>query len=342
MECPGKMKKKIAIIIILLIITISLFLILQQSENKEKLYTKKIFVMDTTVEIKVISENNANDIISESIKIMEDWNKRLDRYNNNSVISKINNNGKAGVEVSSEMIKLFLSLKEYAKLTEGNFDPTIAPLIDIWGFGEGDNKIPDKNDIKSALQLVNYNDIKIDKGKNKIYLPEESKIDLGAVAKGFIIDKVYEYLKENNIDNFFINAGGNIRVSGLNTLKNRKWTIGIRKPRSNNQIYEDYILEISKGAIATSGDYERYFIKENKRYSHLLNPNTGYPARELQSVTIYSSNAISADILSTALFIMGWDKARKEIKKYENIAGLLIKDGEIWYSEDFKEIFTKN
>jgi len=336
------MKKKIAIIIILLIITISLFLILQQSENKEKLYTKKIFVMDTTVEIKVISENNANDIISESIKIMEDWNKRLDRYNNNSVISKINNNGKAGVEVSSEMIKLFLSLKEYAKLTEGNFDPTIAPLIDIWGFGEGDNKIPDKNDIKSALQLVNYNDIKIDKGKNKIYLPEESKIDLGAVAKGFIIDKVYEYLKENNIDNFFINAGGNIRVSGLNTLKNRKWTIGIRKPRSNNQIYEDYILEISKGAIATSGDYERYFIKENKRYSHLLNPNTGYPARELQSVTIYSSNAISADILSTALFIMGWDKARKEIKKYENIAGFLIKDGEIWYSEDFKEIFTKN
>ncbi|HKL76415.1 MAG TPA: FAD:protein FMN transferase [Halanaerobiales bacterium] len=336
------MKNKIAIIIILLIITISLFLIVQQTENKEKLYTEKVFIMDTVVEIKIISENDGNDIISESIKIIKDWNKRLDRYNNNSMISKINNYGESGVEVSSEMRELFFRLKEYAKLTEGNFDPTIAPLIDIWGFGEGENKIPDKNDIKSALQLINYNDIKIDKGNNKIYLPKESKIDLGAAAKGFIIDKVYEYLKENNIDNFFINAGGNIRVSGLNTLKNRKWTIGIRKPRFNNQIYNDYILEISKGAIATSGDYERYFIKNNKRYSHLLDPNTGYPARELQSVTIYSSNAMSADILSTALFIMGWENAKKEIKKSDNIAGFLIKDGEIWYSEDFEDIFTKN
>src|SRR6056297_692700 len=145
------MKNKIAIIIILLIITISLFLIVQQTENKEKLYTEKVFIMDTVVEIKIISENDGNDIISESIKIIKDWNKRLDRYNNNSMISKINNYGESGVEVSSEMRELFFRLKEYAKLTEGNFDPTIAPLIDIWGFGEGENKIPDKNDIKSAL-----------------------------------------------------------------------------------------------------------------------------------------------------------------------------------------------
>ena len=342
MECPGKMKNKIAIITILLIISISLLLILEQNENKSELYTEKVFLMDTEVEIKVISKKDVKDIISESIKIMKEWNGKLDRYNNNSIIYKINHNGENGVEVSSETTKLFKDLKRYAKLTEGNFDPTIAPLIDIWGFGEGNNKIPDKNDIKSVLNLVNYNDIKIDKDKNKIFLPEKSQIDLGATAKGFIIDKVYEYLKENNIDNFFINAGGNIRVSGINTIKNRKWTIGIRKPRANNQVFQDSILGISKGAIATSGDYERYFIKNDKRYSHLLDPNTGYPARELQSVTIYSSDAMSADIFSTALFIMGWDKAKKEIKKSKNIAGLLIKDGEIWYSEDFKDIFTNN
>lgn len=340
MECPGKMKNRIAIITILLIIFISLFLVFNQNLNKEKLYTEKVFLMDTIVEIKVINKSDANTIISESVKIMKKWNQKLNRYNKKSAIYKINNQGEDGVKVSYEMIKLFNDLKRYSKLTDGNFDPTIAPLIDIWGFGESENKIPAKNDIKSALQLVDYNDIKIDESKNKIYLAPESKIDLGAVAKGFIIDKVYDHLKKNDIDNFFINAGGNIRVSGMNTIKNRNWTIGIRKPRANNQVYKDYVLTISKGAIATSGDYERYFIKNKQRYSHLINPKTGYPARELQSVTVYTSDAMSADILSTALFIMGWDKAKEKIKNSEDIAGLLIKDGEIWYSEDLKEKFT--
>ncbi|MGM0437174.1 MAG: FAD:protein FMN transferase [Bacillota bacterium] len=336
------MKKTISIISILLIIMLSLFVTLKQTEKEDKLYTEKVFLMDTTVEIKVISKKDSGDTISKTVKIMENWNNKLDRYNENSLISEINKNGENGVKVSNEIIKFFQEIKSYAKLTEGNFDPTIAPLIDVWGFGEEINKVPVKNDIKNALQLVDYNDIKIVESENKIYLPQKSKIDLGAAAKGFIIDKAYEYLKDNNIDNFFINAGGNIRVSGMNTVENRLWTIGIRKPRNNNQVYHDYIVGISRGAIATSGDYERYFIENDKRYSHLLDPKTGYPARELQSVTIYTSKAMSADILSTALFIMGWDKAQEKIKKSEDIAGLLIKDGEIWYSKDFKDIFTKN
>ena len=336
------MKNKIAVISILLIIFLSLFLTLNQTQKKEKLYTEKVFLMNTTVEIKVISKKDANETISETVNIMEKWDQKLNRHNEKSIMFKINNDGESGVKVSSEIINLFKELKKYSKMTDGNFDPTIAPLIDVWGFGEGNNKIPAENDIKRALQLVNYNDIKIDESKSKIYLPVKSKIDLGAAAKGFIIDKAYEYLKDNNMNNFFINAGGNIRVSGMNLIENRLWTVGIRKPRDNDQVYRDYILAISQGAVATSGDYERYFIKDNKRYSHLLDPHTGYPAQELQSVTVYTSKAMSADILSTALFIMGWDKAQEKIKNSNDIAGFLIKDGEIWYSKEFEDKFTKD
>ena len=339
------MKKKIAIITILLIIFISLLVSLNQTEKKDELYTKKDFLMDTTVEIKVISEKNANNgnkVISETLEIMREWDRKLNRYNENSLISKINNKGNKGVKVSDEIINFFKELKRYGKLTEGNFDPTIAPLIDLWGFGKENTRIPAENDIKSLLKLVDYNDIKIDEKKNIIYLPKKSKIDLGSAAKGFIIDKAYKNLKKNNIENFFINAGGNIRVSGMNIVENRLWSIGIRKPRANNQVYKDYILEISKGAVSTSGDYERYFIKDNKRYSHLIDPKTGYPARDLQSVTVYTSTALRADVLSTALFIMGWNKAKEKIKNSEDIAGFLIKDGEIWYSEDFEGKFSNN
>ena len=340
MGCPGKMNKKITIIIIFLIIAVSLFISLSSEKNNNKLYSKKRFLMDTTVEIKVVGSKKSNNIINETFEVMKEWEEELNRYHKNSLVFKLNRNSQNGIKVSDQKIKLFQEIKKYAKLTDGYFDPTIAPLIDLWGFGKETNQIPAQNDIKSALQLVDYNDIKVDEEENKIYLPKKTKIDLGAVAKGYIIDRAYEFLKANNINNFFINAGGNIRVSGMNTSENRLWNIGISKPRDSSQIYKNYILSISEGAVATSGDYERYFIKNSKRYSHLINPKTGYPSQELQSVTIYTSKAISADIFSTSLFIMGWDKAKERIKNSDEIAGLLIKEGEIWYSDDFKDIFA--
>ena len=340
MECHGNMRKKLFFTFIFLIIIVGLIYSLYNNKRNQ-LYTDKIYLMDTLVEIKVSSEHNAKNTVQETFNIMEEWEKKLDRYNENSIIAEINSKGENGVYVSSELITFFQKVVKYAKMTEGAFDPTIAPLIDLWGFGEGENGVPEKAEIEQALKLIDYNNIKIDEKAQKIYLPKKQKIDLGAVAKGFIIDKAYEFLKKEGLNNFFINAGGNIRVSGINKIENRPWTIGIRKVRNNNEIYNNYILEITDGAIATSGDYERYFIKNNKRYSHLIDSRTGYPARGIQGITIYAPDAFTADILSTANFILGWDKAKNHIKNSAGIAGFIVRKGEIWYSDNFKEFFAK-
>lgn len=337
----GNMRKKILIIVVLIVIIIGFIYVIDNGEA-QKLYSKKFFLMDTTVEIKVSDSKEAKKIVDSTIDLMEDWAVKLDHYNEDSLVRKINEMDGKDVSLSSDFYYLLEEIVKYAELTDGAFDPTISPLIDLWGFGNGSYRVPTSAEIKERLELVDYRALKIDQKANSISLPASMEIDLGAAAKGFIIDRAYDYLKKQGIDSFFINAGGNIRVSGENRIKNRPWIIGIRRPRSQNKVYKDYILEFSQGGLATSGDYERYFIEDNIRYSHLIDPRTGYPARELQAVTIYAPDALTADIISTAVFISGWEKGKKIIENLPKIAGFLVRDGEIWYSDNFKTLFVRN
>ena len=151
------------------------------------------------------------------------------------------------------------------------------------------------------------------------------KVDLGGMAKGFIVDKGIETLGETGIESAFINAGGNIRVLGPK-YEDRPWHIGIRKPQQKGEIFSKHIIALKEGSVATSGDYERYFTVAGRRYSHLIDPRTGYQARGMQSVTIYAPDALSADILSTAIFIMGQDKGQKLINKMPSIEGFMVED----------------
>jgi FAD:protein FMN transferase len=302
--------------------------------EESELYAETRFFMDTTVTIKVVeSEEIAGKAINEAFNIMETWANQLDRFSPSSTIWKINENNGKGVEVSPELIDLLNTARRFAALSYGAFDHTIAPLMDLWGFGGNEQRVPRDVEIQSILPDINYQRLSLEIERKMVFLPVNMKIDAGGMAKGFIIDKGIETLLAQGIESAYINAGGNIRVIGNNKDSGRPWQIGIRKPREPGQIYQNYILAIKEGSVATSGDYERFFIADGVRYSHLLDPRTGYPAREMQSATIYAEDALQADILSTAVFVSGWEEGIKLMESLPGIEGLLVKEGEIWMSK---------
>ena len=336
MEFPGKNKKAIGIIIILILIVSGLYLNYFR-DRKDRLYTKIEYFMDTRVMIKVAKKPGVEKDVKDTFQEMKKWSKKLDRYDAVSTISKINETNKY-VEVSPDIFSLVKMCYNYSELSNGAFDITISPLLDLWGFGKGDYRIPLEQELNRCLTLVNYKEIKFDENNNRIFLPKNMSLDLGGAAKGFIIDKGIKKLKRNGYKSIYINAGGNIRVVGKKITEDTPWKIGIKKPNDTNQIFEQYIVNVSTGSLATSGDYERYFTRDGKRYSHLIDPRTGHQSSELESVTIYAPTALQADILSTTVFIMGNKEGKDLIRNSPEIEGFLVNGDELWSSEGFKKL----
>lgn len=336
MGFPGKYNNIVIIFIVILIIT---FFIIHNQEQ-DNLYSESKFLMDTSVTIKFYANKKQSaSIIQETFKVMENWAVILDRFNRDSVIYRINNNaGIRPVKVSVEVFRLLQLTVDYARLSDGAFDPTVAPLIDLWGFGKEKQKVPKQEDIHKTFKRIGYNKIKFNQEENTIYLPAGMELDLGAVAKGFIIDQGIDKLRELGVKSAYINGGGNIRVIGTK-ITGAPWHIGIRKPRQN-AIYNQYKLELNQGSVATSGDYERYFVENGKRYSHLIDARTGYQARDFQAVTIYAPEALVADILSTVVFISGKEKGKQIINKLDGIEGLLVSEDNIWLSSHFEALLA--
>ncbi|MEW6041108.1 MAG: FAD:protein FMN transferase [Elusimicrobiota bacterium] len=222
---------------------------------------------------------------------------------------------------------------EYSKLTEGAFDITIQPLIELWNI-PGNKTPPDKYSIKNALKRVNYKYIKV--GKKNIRLYNGARIDLGGIAKGQIVDSAIEVLRACGIKCALVNAGGNISVIG-----DKYWKIGIRHPRGDiNKILG--IIEIKNQAVATSGDYERFFEYRGKRYHHIFNPKTGLPADKCISVTVVAPNATEADALSTSLFVLGAEKGLKLANELQGIECIFVNpDGKITTTPGLKNLKLK-
>ncbi len=328
-------KKFVIITIILLTVTALLF---YNSKKRVEIYTESQFLMDTLVTIKIKDQPGAKEAVAQSFTVMKKWADQLDRHDENSVINTINNYGSEGVQVDSEILYLFSEAEHYYQLSNGAFDITVAPLLDLWGFGQKEHTVPVKEEVNKALSRVDFAKLFIDQENNFVYLKPNMKVDLGGMAKGFIVDKGISSLEDSGIKSAFINAGGNIRVLGTK-YKGRPWHVGIRKPRQEGEIFTNYIIGMKEGSVATSGDYERYFTYNGKRYSHLLDPRTGYQARDMQAVTIFAPDAFTADILSTAVFIMGWEDGQELIDELPGVEGFMVKnEDDIWLSEGFKDL----
>ncbi|KAA3599132.1 MAG: FAD:protein FMN transferase [Calditrichaeota bacterium] len=264
------------------------------------------YLMGTIVDVKALhpNVNECKKSLYFAFKEMERIENLLSSHKPESEISQINlNSGIEPQKVSFETFSILQRAKKYSEKFDGKFDVTIGVISEIWGFsGESEARIPNPKELNSALKLVSYKNIVLNETDTTAFLTKKGmRIDLGGIAKGYAIDKAVEVLRENGVQNFLLNAGGDIFVSGEKAEK--LWSVGIKHPREVENLIAK--LELKDLAIATSGDYERYFEKDGKRFHHILNPETGFPSDLCQSVSVIAETAEEADVLATYIFLIG-------------------------------------
>ena len=282
--------------------------------------------MDTFVSVTAYGAA-APDAVALVVDELSRLEKLFNRYDLESDISRINAAaGNAPVKVSEDTLTIILESLRYSELTRGAFDITIGPLVDAWGFGDDDREVPDEQQIASARALVNYADVIVDSNEATVFLRREGmSLDLGGIAKGYAIDRAVEILNQSNVKSALINAGGDLYALGVKPDRSA-WSVGVQDPRRASQMVA--ILPLSNSSVVTSGDYERFFIVESVRYHHILDPLTGWPARSgLWGVTIVAPSAVEADMLSTALFVLGAEHAEELLSQFDGSEALLIEEG---------------
>lgn len=299
---------------------------------QKKLISQTDFVLDTVVKIMVYdtdkTDKEKEEIISEAISLCRDYEKVFSKTIASSDVGRINNNPKEGEEVSWDTVRLVEKSLYYSDLTGGRFDITIAPVTELWDFKSGEANVPRDEDIQAALELVGYENVSA-YGNRVVIDKEGAKIDFGGIAKGYIADKVAEFLKEKGVKAAIIDLGGNITCVGKNTNGNM-FKVGVQKPFSDTGELAA-VIECEDISVVTSGIYQRYFEKDGKIYHHILDTSTGYPVdNELNSVTIITKNAADADALSTSCLILGLDEGLKLIESTEDCEAVFItKDNEV-------------
>jgi len=277
-----------------------------KNKRLEEYSSFTFFSLDTVVDVKYKGYNKRVEQ-----KIKNEFKRIYNKFSpsvRSSVLNSINRGGKR--KIDRETLYLIKESLLFYKKSNGIFDITVKPLLDLWGFESDKRRVPSKKEIKKALKFVSSKRILLT--NNEINLPEGFKIDLGGIAKGYAVDRAAHIFKKAGINNFLINAGGDLIAEGVND-KGKPWVIGIQHPRSSGIIK---VFSVKNKAVATSGDYQRYFIKNGIRYCHIISPFTGYPYRKWASMTVIADDCITADALSTAFFGMDIDTIEKTINKY--------------------------
>ncbi|WP_253205352.1 FAD:protein FMN transferase [Clostridium estertheticum] len=258
-----------------------------------------------------------------------------------SEISKLNAKaGISGQKLSTDTYSVIEKSVQYSKLTGGALDATIEPIVGLWGIGTDKERLPSKTEIDDKLKLVNYKDIVLDKKNSTVKLKRTNQaIDLGAIAKGYTADEVKKVLLNNKISSAIINLGGNVYAIGKNP-NGKDWSVGIQNPLSTRGEYLGTISVTDK-SIVTSGNYERFFIKDGVRYHHIFDPKTGYPAQQgLISTTIVSDKSVDGDALSTSTYIMGLDKGLKLVESIKGVEAIFVtKDKKVYVTPGLKDNF---
>lgn len=292
--------------------------------------------MDTSISLMAYGKD-AEIALKKAQEQIQGLEKRWSVTDEESEIYKINHSDGKEVEVSKETAEILAFALQMAKQTEGALEPSIYPVVSAWGFTTEEKRVPLKEELADLLMYVGYKKIQL--SDNSVQLEKGMQLDLGAVGKGYAGDKAVEVLKKCGITSALLDIGGNIQILGTKP-DGENWNIGVRSP-----FYGDIlgIIELSDCAVITSGNYERYFAdKDGIIYGHIINPQTGYPVEnDLASVTIIASQGKQCDALSTALFVMGLDKAIEYWRKNDGFEAILVtKEQGLYITEGIKEKFT--
>ncbi len=291
-------------------------------------YEKSFFVMDTLVSVQLYAPSFARaqkcfDLVEAKLAELEGV---LSAHLPDSDPAKLAASaGRRPQSVQPDTLAVISLSLEYADKSGGAFDITLAPVLKLYSFSPGREARPDPDRLAETLPLVDWQKVRLDPAGSTVSLAEEGmEVDLGGVAKGYIVDRCLEILRQNGIEYGLINAGGDIGFLGAKP-DGSSWRVGIKNPDNPGTNFA--VVELSRGALATSGDYERFFLEGDLRYHHIIDPRTGLPAREVRSVTILADSSALADLLSTAVFVLG---PREGLALIEELPGV---DGLIWDAE---------
>ena len=325
------------IVFLLFLIVGSIYIIRQQNTMPYQHNTGQIF--GTTYHITYQSDKDLHREILQRLQLVD---QTFSTFNDESIISKINRN--EPVKLNQMFIEVFDLAKTVSKDSHGAFDITVAPLVNVWGFGFKSGTPPTKAVIDSLRHLTGYEKVKLI-GSTVRKQDPRIMLDCSAIAKGYGSDVVAQYLRSQDVENFMIEIGGEIVVQG-NSDKRLPWKIGVTKPTDdstqvNNELQT--VLNVSNTAMATSGNYRRFYYKNGKKYAHTIDPKTGYPVQHnILSATVLANTCAKADAYATSFMVLGLEKTQQVLQHHPDLMVYLIyADGQgknkVWYSPSLKK-----
>ncbi len=299
----------------------------------EKIYTSSIFAMDTIMELQIAGQE---DYTLQAEEIIRNLEKSLSVTDPDSQIARLNADGEG--DVDAQVADIMKRAIDVCKRTDGDLDVTIYPVLKAWGFTTGEYSVPEDDEIAGLLANVDYSQVQVEAGNElsgaKVLLAEGMQIDLGSVAKGYTGSYVAEELRSLGVTSALLNLGGNVQCIGAKT-NGQKWQVAVKSPFQDSATGMLGVIAAEDVAIISSGGYERYFEEDGETYWHILDPETGKPAKSgLASVTIIGKDGLVCDGLSTALFIKGLDEAVEFWKASEDFEAVFVtEDGEVYVTE---------
>ena len=288
-----------------------------------------------------ITYQHDEDLQAEIVARMKEVDTTLSMFNEESVISQINNN--KSITPTAMFLDVFQQAQQICKDTDGAFDITVAPLVNLWGFGFKHNETPDQQAVDSLMRFVGYQKVKYD-GHYIVKRDPRIMLDCSAIAKGYGADVVARLLDKKGVKNYLVEIGGEVVTRGISE-KRLPWKIGVIKPtddplQQGNELQT--VLNITDKAMATSGNYRNFYYKGGKKYAHTIDPKTGQPVQHnILSATVLTNRCARADAYATAFMVMGLEKAQKVLERNPDLLAYLIYDdnghNKVWYSPSLKD-----
>lgn len=297
-------------------------------------YSETEFLLGTVVTIKIYDEGK-EPVLEKVFNRIEELEQKMTANDSGSEIAEINEQaGIESVQVSEDVWQVIQQGKDYSEMAKGSFDIAVGPLTSLWNIGMEDARKPSQDEIDAILPLIDYEKVELDEAEQSVMLQEaDMRLDLGAIAKGYIADEILELLTEEGVTTAVIDLGGNIYVMGNQTSGN-PWVVGVQNPFSGKG---DTVgrLTATDQSIVTSGIYERYLEVDGEIYHHLLNPKSGYPFEgELASVSVVSDRSVDGDGLSTLLFSKGLEEGIEFMQDFDGAEAIFVMEDKSVYITD--------
>ena len=296
-----------------------------QSRQTDVTVKKTLKLMGTRFEITVVAPNEEIGYINIDVAVseIERIESVISSWNENSETSLINKNaGIKPVKVSRELFNLIEMAIKISELTDGAFDITYASMDHIWRFDGTMDKVPTEAEIRNSVSKVGFKKIQLDVENQTVFLPEKGmRIGFGAIGKGYAADRAKDLLISKDVKGGIINASGDLTTWGTK-VTGEKWLVGIANPLSKDKVFS--WLPIVESSVATSGNYEKYIMLNGEKYSHIIDPRTGYPTKGINSVSIFAKQAELCDALATAVFTMGRDVGLHMINQIDGVEAVVV------------------